>query len=555
MNIAQLHEAIAQVIPDQACIVFRDRRLTWAEVNQRSRRLANLLRSHGLGAYKERSELANWESGQDHVALYLYNGNEYLEGLLGAFKSRCAPFNVNYRYVEEELLYLLDNADTRAVIYQGCFANQIRRIRHRLPRVKLWLQVADNSGAELLDGACDYETELANASRQLPDVQYSGDDLYIVYTGGTTGLPKGVLWRQEDLFYSSLIKGNQRTTIEAIVEQIKSHHQTKKPPIGLPSPPLMHATSQWIAMSLWAMGGTVVLQSKPETFDPDDIWSTIEREQVGSLTIVGDAFAVPLLRQLEKKDYDVGSLRLIVSGGAVLSGANKKAFLNKLPQVTVLDALGSSETGTQASQLVNNRTQVSTSGFAMKEGCVVLNEDMTGLQQPDSTSPGWAARSGYVPLGYYKDEEKTARTFPVVKGIRYSVPGDRALVHADGAMQLLGRDSVTINTGGEKVFAEEVEQAIKRHPSVFDVLVVPTSSDRWGQQVTALVQLEEGASIGEDQLRNALRTDLAGYKIPKAILWVDKIVRAPSGKPDYRWARHMAETMLGAERESGSLAS
>lgn len=548
MNIAQLHEAIAAAIPDYPCILFREQRFSWQQVTDRTRRLATLFKQHGLGCFKERSDLNNWESGQDHVGLYLYNGNEYLEGILGCFKSRTAPFNVNYRYVEDELLYLFDNADAKAVIFHARFADRIAGIKPRLPKVRLWLQVSDDSHAPLIDGALDYEKALDSVTPEAPGNDLSGDDLYVVYTGGTTGMPKGVLWRQEDLFYSSLIKGNQRTSIDEIVADIAAHHKDKPAPVGLPSPPLMHATAQWIAMSLWVMGGTVVIQSHPESLDADDIWRCVERHKVNSLTIVGDAFALPLLKQLDKQHYDLSSLRLLASGGAILSPANKESLLAKLPQVTLLDALGSSETGTQASQLLKKGQKVTTGDFAQKEGSVVLKEDLSGLMSPGSEQCGWAARAGYVPLGYYKDEAKTRKTFPVIAGTRYAVPGDRAYCLLDGSMKLLGRDSVTINTGGEKVFAEEVEQALKHHPAIFDVVVVGTVSERWGQQVTALVQICPDAVADQRQLeqefRATVKQHLAGYKVPKVFCFIDKIVRAPSGKPDYRWAKATAERLV-----------
>ena len=548
MNIAQLHEAIAAEIPDQDCIIFRDRRFGWAEVTDRTRRLAALLRSYGLGCHRERDQLQNWESGQDHVGLYLYNGNEYLEGILGCFKSRTAPFNVNYRYVEDELLYLFENADAGAIIFHSRFADRVAAIKDRLPGVKLWLQVADESNSPLLEGAVDYEAALESMNPELPTADLSGDDLYMVYTGGTTGMPKGVLWRQDDLFYSSLIKGNQKTTVQAIVAEVREHHASKPAPVGLPSPPLMHATAQWIAMSLWVMGGTVVIQSKPESLDADDIWRCVETYGVNSLTIVGDAFAVPLLQQLEKQHYDLSSLRILASGGAILSPAKKQALLEKLPHVTLLDALGSSETGTQASQLLKKGQKITTGDFAMKQGSVVLTADMSGLMPPGSDEKGWAAREGHVPLGYYKDADKTRKTFPEIAGVRYAVPGDRAYCRPDGSMQLLGRDSVTINTGGEKVFAEEVEQALKNHPAIYDAVVVGVPSERWGQQVTALIRLcdsvTESRTELEQEFRQVARAHLAGYKVPKVFFQVRDIVRAPSGKPDYRWAKETAQALM-----------
>jgi fatty-acyl-CoA synthase len=540
LNLAALHEAIAAAVPDRECILFRDRRLSYADVTDRTRRLAAVLRAHGLGAHRERSALQNWESGQDHVALYLYNGNEYLEGMLGAYKARCAPFNVNYRYVDEELLYLFDNADARAVVYHASFAPTLARLRDKLPKVKLWLQVADESGEALLPGALDYEHALAAARPDAPE-GLSPDDLYILYTGGTTGMPKGVLWRQEDIFRAAMGGPMPPKTLEEAVERAKAGGVR-----SLPAPPFMHGAAHWVAFNVFSVGGTVVVQSKPRHLDPDDIWSTIEREKVNLLTIVGDAFGRPLVDQLAKKQYDLSSFVMLTSGGAILTAALKDEFLRHLPKIRILDALGSSESGAQASQFSERGRKATTGDFAVSPGNLVLKEDLSGLVEQGSDEVGWLAREGHIPLGYYKDPEKTAKTFPVVGGKRYAVPGDRARIGPDGALQLLGRDSVCINSGGEKIFAEEVEHALKHHPSVYDCVVVGTPSERWGQQVTALVQLRAGADPDEEALRAAAAEHIAHYKLPKAFVFVDELVRAPSGKADYRWARQRALEALGA---------
>jgi len=541
LNLAAIHEAIAEVAPDRECLLFRDRRYSYADVTDRTRRLAAVLRAHGLGCHRERSELQNWESGQDHVALYLYNGNEYLEGMLGAYKARCAPFNVNYRYVDEELLYLFDNADARAVIYHASFAPTLARLRDKLPKVKLWLQVADESGEPLLPGALDYEAALADAKPE-PPRDLSPDDLYILYTGGTTGMPKGVLWRQEDIFRAAMGGPMPPNTLEEAVARARAGG-----PRSLPAPPFMHGAAHWVAFNIWSVGGTVVVQSQPRRLDPDDIWSTIEREKVNLLTIVGDAFGRPLADQLARKRYDLSSLFMLTSGGAILTAALKDEFLRHLPNIRILDALGSSESGAQAAQFSEGGKKASTGDFAISPGNLVLKEDLSGLVEPGSDEVGWLAREGHIPLGYYKDPEKTAKTFPVVNGKRYAVPGDRARIAADGSLQLLGRDSVCINTGGEKVFAEEVEHALKHHPDVYDCVVVGTPSERWGQQVTALVQLREGRSPDEAALRAAASEHIAAYKLPKAFVFVDQLVRAPSGKADYRWAKQQALKELGLE--------
>jgi len=532
-NLAAVHEAIAAAIPEHECIVFRDRRLSWADVTERTRRLADVFRQHGLGCQRERPGLANWESGQDHIGLYLTNGNEYLEGMLGAFKARAVPFNVNYRYVDEELEYLFENADAKAVVYHGGFAPTLARIRARLPQVRLWLQVDDGSGEPLLPGALDYEAALAEA-RPLPPRDLSPDDLYILYTGGTTGMPKGVLWRHEDVFHAALHTGKARGLDEIVARAQRGG------PRALPAPPFMHGAAHWVVFNMWHAGGTVLVQSRPERLDPEDIWSTVERERATALTLVGDAFARPLLEELQRGSYDVSSLRLVTSGGAILSAATKQDLLDALPNAKVLDALGSSESGQQAAQ-ISTRAGPATSGdFEIDPASVVLTEDLTGIVEAGSGEKGWLARSGYVPLGYYGDPEKTARTFPSVNGVRFSVPGDRASVEADGTLRLHGRDSVTINTGGEKVFAEEVEQALKHHPAVWDAVVVGTPHDRWGQQVTAVVKLRDGHQVAESELRDAARDHLAAYKLPKAFVFVDEVLRAPSGKADYRWAKDTA---------------
>ena len=541
MNLGAIHEAIAEAIPERDCLVFRDKHFTWSEVRDRTRRLANLLRSRGLGCVTERSELEGWESGQSHVALYLLNGNEYLEGMVGCYKARCAPFNVNYRYVEQELLYLFDNSDAKAVIFHARFAPVLEKIQDRLGQVQLWLQVADDSGNALLPGALDYEQALAEASDAPPPDDLSPDDLYILYTGGTTGMPKGVLWRQQDIFYGALTAGWAPQTLEEIQARVKE----ATPIRALPAPPFMHGAAHWVAFIMWHIGGTIVVNSVVDRLDPDDIWSTVEREKANTVLIVGDAFGRPLIDQLDKKSYDLSSLFMVSSGGAILTAGLKAELLERLPHIRVMDALGSSETGSQASHASTSDSKPTSGSFELAPGSLVLNEAMTAPLEPGSGETGWLAREARVPLGYYKDADKTARTFPTIEGVRYSVPGDRARISADGRLELLGRDSVTINSGGEKIFAEEVEQALKHHSAVYDSVVVGTPSERWGSQVTAIVQLREGEEPGEESLKQVAREHIAAYKIPKAFVYVDQIVRAPSGKADYRWAKQAAEEALG----------
>jgi fatty-acyl-CoA synthase len=353
-------------------------------------------------------------------------------------------------------------------------------------------------------------------------------------------MPKGVLWRQEDIFCAALAPRGVDRNVAAVVERARGESIR-----SLPTPPFMHGAAHWVAFNMWHLGGTVIIQSNPRRLDPDDIWSTVERERVNALAIVGDAFARPLLDGLAKRDYDLSSLRYVTSSGAILTAALKDEFLRAIPGLRILDALGSSESGQQASQISRASGGASTGDFLPAEGNVILREDLSGLVRPGSDEPGWLARRGSVPLGYYRDAEKTAKTFPVIDGVRYSVPGDRVIPEADGGLRLLGRDSITINSGGEKIFAEEVEHALKHHPSVYDAVVVGTPHVRWGQQVTAIVSFRESAAASEEELRQAAEGHIARYKLPRVFVFVDQILRSPSGKADYRWAKRKAEEELG----------
>jgi fatty-acyl-CoA synthase len=535
-----INEAIADAIPDHEAIVSSTQRLTWRDLQLRTRRLANLMLSVGLGCHRERDTLQRWESGQDHVALYLYNGNEYLEGMLGAYKARVAPFNVNYRYVESELLYLLDDAKTRGIIYHASFAPRLAAVLPKLPPQALLLQVDDGSGEPLLPGAQDYETALAAASDALPAVTLTEDDLYILYTGGTTGMPKGVLWRQHDIFFAAM--GGQLPAGMGMVQSLAE--MVERAPNGsfirsLPAPPFMHGAAQWIAFIILHQGGTIVLPDNTRALDPDDVWRTVERQRVGTLSIVGDAFARPLLDQLRKGSYDLSSLHVLGSGGAILSPPFKEAFLEALPNLMIFDGFGSSETGAQGASLTTKGDAVAPA-FRMDDGTCVLDAELTRRLQPGENEVGWLARSGYLPLGYFNDREKTQRTYPTVDGTRYAVPGDRAQIAPDGSVIVFGRDSVCINSGGEKIFAEEVEKALKHHPAVYDVVVAGAPSERWGEQVTAVVQFRPGETASDGDLLDTAAQHLARYKLPKTFVAVEQIVRSASGKPDYRWAKEMA---------------
>jgi acyl-CoA synthetase (AMP-forming)/AMP-acid ligase II len=536
-NLARVHDAIADAAPDREALVFRDRRLTHAELQERTRRFANFLTLRGLGAKRERSELKGHESGQDHLALYLYNGNEYLEGMFGAYKARVAPLNVNYRYVDEELLYLLRDAKARALVYHAEFAPRVAAIRGQLPDLQLLVQVRDESGNALLPGALDYEETLAAASPEKPSLELSPDDLYILYTGGTTGMPKGVLWRSADIFIAAMggrkIDGSEWASYEEIAASVKA----SMPVRTIVGPPLMHGAAQWSAFIMMTMGATLVIPSVVQKLDPDDFLSTVEREKAVSFTIVGDAFARPLLDQMAKKKYDLSSVFLVGSGGAPLSTTNKKEILERMPGIIIFDGIGSSETGAQASNPSTRDSGVTSGDFKPGPGACIVSADMSRLLGPNDEEIGWFAQQGRVPLGYLGDVDKTARTFPVIGGVRYAVPGDRARYRPDGSFDVLGRDSVTINSGGEKIFAEEVEQALKQHPDVYDVVVAGRPSDRWGQEVVAVVQLRDGSrTTAEDLLAEAAK-HIARYKLPKSFVFRPQIQRSPSGKADYRWAK------------------
>jgi acyl-CoA synthetase (AMP-forming)/AMP-acid ligase II len=538
-NIALTHEALSAAIPDREVLIWRDRRFTYADLTDRTRRLATYLHGRGLGVRKERSELQGHESGQDQLALYLHNGNEYLEGMLGAFKARVAPFNVNYRYVEAELRYLFLNAGARGVVFHSAFVPALAAVLDTLPDVEVLLQVQDDSGNGLLPGAVWYEDALAGSEPLLPDVEHSPDDLYILYTGGTTGMPKGVLWRQHDIFMSTM---GGRTP--GVWDPVTSYDDVVARAVAgagdamVLIPPFMHGAAQWATFIMMSNGAKVVIPDENTRMDAADVLRTVERERAGMLTVVGDAVARPLLEEMERKTYDLSSLGVIGNGSAPLTPTIKERLLEHLPNVFVSDSVGSSETGAQGSHL-SVKGSVSTGTFNRGPGAVVISEDLTSVLEPGHEGNGWFAQSGWVPLGYLGDADKTARTFPMIEGTRYAVPGDRARLLEDGSLELLGRDSVTINTGGEKVFAEEVESAIAGHPAVQDVTVCGRTSERWGSEVVAVVQLHSPAT--PEELESHAAQHIARYKLPKAWVFVDLVQRSPSGKADYRWAKQIAE--------------
>ena len=513
-NLASLFETVAGAVPDREAAVHGDRRLSYADLDERAGRLAAVLAGAGVGA-------------GDHVGLHLWNGTEYLEGMLAAFKLRAVPVNINYRYVADELRYLFVDAGLVAVVHEPAFADLVARARP--PAL----------GFTLARGG-EYEAALKSVPAPAsPQAGRSGDDRYILYTGGTTGPPKGVVWRHEDIFFAALGGGGDPPITAP--SELSERAQLGRTRL-LPACPFMHGSAHWMAFSTLFRGGTIVIDPSP-TFQPDGVWELIDRERVTFLVIVGDAFARPLLDALDTADrppWDLSSLTVILSGGAVLSPTVKDALLERLPGCMVVDGFGASETGGQGSMVAVARASGTNPRFAMDPATAVLDDDLRPVS-PGSGVVGRLARRGRIPLGYHNDPERTASTFPVVDGVRWSVPGDLARVEDDGTITVLGRGAVSINTGGEKVHPEEVEAALKGHPAVFDAVVVGVPDERWGQRVTAVVQLRTGAvEPSVEDLAAHARTTLAGYKVPRSLVVVDEVVRSPSGKADYRWALEVA---------------
>ena len=529
-NLADLWERVADTVPDHEALVCGDTRLTYAQVDDRVDRLAHFLTGLGIGP-------------GDHVALYLQNGVEYLEGMLAAFKIRAVPVNVNYRYVEEELRYLLNDADAKAVIFHREFAPKLAAIRELVPKLTGFISVEDGSdeGLRALN-ATPYEQvmETSPGGRDFPP--RFADDLYVLYTGGTTGMPKGVMWRHEDIFFGAFgggdFAGRAISSPEAIEENAEAGRTR-----CLPACPFMHGTAHWMAFTTLYSGGTVVI-STDRRFDPVGLWKLVSLEHVSFLVIVGDAFARPLVDALDALDgsVDLSELVVILSGGAILSPTVKTDLATRLPGSMIIDGYGSSEAGGQGQSVTVAGAEPSAGPrFRVNDETTVLTSDFTPA--PVGVI-GKLARRGHIPLGYYKDPEKSAATFPVAHGVRWSVPGDDARIEKDGTITLLGRGSVSINTGGEKVYPEEVEAALKADPDIMDAIVVGVPDARWGERVVALIEPRAGHTVDLSDVDQRVRTHVAGYKAPRDILVVDAIVRSPSGKPDYRWGKATAISRL-----------
>ena len=534
--LADVWEAVAAAVPEREALVCGPRRLTYRELEERANRLAHHLLASGVRP-------------GDHIGLYLTNGTEYVEAFLAAFKIRAVPINVNYRYVADELRYLLDDADVVGVVFDRALGPRVAAVIDDLADVHTLVGVEDGSGADLggLDAA-DYEAALEQQSPARDFEPRDPSDHYVLYTGGTTGLPKGVVWRQEDAFFAC-IGGGDPMRLEGPVERPDQLLDRVLPEEGalvcLPLAPLMHAAAQWVSMSWLYAGGKVVLL--PGSLDPHRVWRTIAEEGVNLLVVVGDAVARPLLDAWDEAGgYDVPTLFSIGTGGAPTSLALKQRIVEALPQVLLNDGYGSSETGPQAAERTAPGTKPSSAlpHFDSLDGMAAVLDDDLRPVEPGSGAIGRVAQRGRIPLGYHNDPEKTAATFVEVDGVRWVLTGDMATVADDGSIELIGRGSVCINTGGEKVFPDEVENVLKGHPAVYDAVVVGVPDDRWGERLTAVVQaVDEPPTL--DQLAEHCRAHLAGYKVPRGLVLVDEVVRSPVGKADYRWAKETAERSRG----------
>ena len=538
---ASMWEAIADAVPDAPALACGDVRRTWREFEDRAARIAAGLEAAGLGRGAK-------------VGLYASNCNEYLEAQFGVFKTGGCPVNVNYRYSEAELVYLLDNAEAEALVFDARFAPRVAAILDQLPGLKLLVSIDDGSGGELAEAA-DLEAVIA-AHAPAPRRPQSEDDIYMLYTGGTTGMPKGVMMRHGDFslgvtgaLASSLRGLPPPPTVDELVRLVKRLHAQGEAPVSLPACPLMHGTGCWGgAFGPHALGGLVVT-IRADGFDPDAMWRVVEKEKVSDLVIVGDAFAKPMLLALRGAHEagrlpDLTALRRIISSGVMFSREVKEGLLD-LADVTIIDVMGSTEGGMGSSVVSRAQPPGQTARFMPNPGVKVFNA-LDREVAPGSDEIGMIASAAVAQLGYYKDEAKTARTFRTIDGVRYSFPGDFAKLAADGSLILLGRGSVCINTGGEKVFPEEVEEALKSHPDVFDCLVVGVPDERFGERVTAVISPREGRALDAPALIEFARTRIAGYKLPRRLVVVPHVQRAPNGKADYKWAKEAALADLAA---------
>lgn len=539
-NIGDILDRLETVIPqDHTALVHAERRTTWGELSRRSNNIARALADRGIGPGAK-------------AAFYLRNRPAYMEFLAACLKGRLTHVNVNYRYREQELSYILDNSDSEVVVYDPEFAPIVAAARPHCPRVKVWLQAGDE---EAPDFAERFE-DLARGEGRPLGLERDPQDEILLYTGGTTGMPKGVIWTHDVIMKAQLtglsaITGvDPPASLDAFIDHAMENGRNTR---QLPAAPLMHATGMTLALAAMAAGGTVITLPSERGFDPEALWRTVEREGVTSITIIGDAFAKPMLRALDEAPgrYRTDTVQSIISSGVVWSQPVKEGLLRHMPDVGLLDSLGSTEAPSIGVSIATKDGEITpTLDFRLSESCKVFDENDRPVE-PGSGKIGFMARSDNIPLGYYKDPEKTARTFRVIDGVRYAIPGDMCTVAPDGRLNLLGRSSGCINTGGEKVFAEEVEEVLKTHPSVYDANVVGIPHERWGQAVTAVVAPRPGEAIDEDDLKAYVRARLADYKTPKHIFEKGDLDRLPNGKANYKAMRAYAEAQA-EERAAAS---
>jgi acyl-CoA synthetase (AMP-forming)/AMP-acid ligase II len=537
-NIADLFEHTVDSVADREVLVVGDQRRTYGQLEERANRLAHHLAAQGIGV-------------GDHIGIYGSNSVEWLEAALAAYKVRAVPVNVNFRYVEDELRYLFDNADLKAVVYDRELAPRLAAVRDSLPLLRHLIHVDDGSAAAADDvltalGSVAFEDAMAAGSPERDFGPRSADDHYVLYTGGTTGMPKGVVWRHEDVFFA-LGGGIDAYTNERVADEwsLAEKAKTVESPLrSLNLPPLMHGAAQWGFLRFAFEGNLVVMLRR---FDPHEVWRTVEREGINNLSITGDAMARPMVEALDDlggpEALDLSSLFVLASTAAIFSPTVKDRYLELFPNLLIVDAIGSSETGANGMRMVGKGDTQNKGGGPTVQAArdaVVLDEDLVEVAA-GSGVPGRLARRGNVPIAYYKDPGKSAATFVTgADGTRYALAGDMALLEADGSITLLGRGSQCINSGGEKIFPEEVEAALKAHPSVFDAIVVGVPDDRWGQRVAADVQPREGTAPTLEDLDAHCRGHVAGYKVPRELHLVTEVQRSPSGKPDYPWAGKVA---------------
>jgi 3-oxocholest-4-en-26-oate---CoA ligase len=538
MHFATVWESIADAIPNLPAVTHGSTTRTWRDYDDRAARIAAALTDAGIGAGAK-------------VSLFMYNSNEFMESQFGVFKMRGVPINVNYRYLDDELWYLLDNSDSEAIIFHSSLGERVARVAERLPKLTLLIEVDDGDAGQV-PNALAYDDVVA-ATDPMDRIERAEDDLYMLYTGGTTGMPKGVMYDMGGLTRSFVKLGfpilglappSDAGEVAAMVAGASENGSTL---VSIPAAPLMHGTGCWLGWFIPHLAGGHVVTLESRSLDPHELLATVERHRVTSLTIVGDSFAKPIIRALDegKPDgtpYDTSSIGMFISSGVMWTSEVKQEILDRIEQAVLVDAIGSSE-GSMGTQITMKGLSTETATFAKNPETKVFTDDDREVE-PGSDEVGMVAAGGNVPIGYYKDDEKSARTFRVIDGVRYSFPGDFAKVAADGSLILLGRGSQVINTGGEKVFPEEVEEAVKRVEGVRDCLVVGIENEKFGQAVTAVVSLENGASVDSAGIIASVKNDLAGYKAPKSVIFVDQVPRAPNGKADYRMAKEHAEAAL-----------